>query len=255
MSGLPGAVGPPNNLHVLAEISSAGLGDVAGKRVEFVSILFDARDQIIDLRRAELDLSAKALGKSRAFLFSALSASPATYKCRIVLRNLETGRAAVAGSTMAVPALEHGKILISPPLILVPGGEALYLAGDDGLGNRLSAQEQIAGALLFDPKEFSPCPEVPFKSYSSIYASFQCAIAGGYKSKLSLSASLTDESAGTESPIPLTILAEKEGKGAKTFFVRLDLPEVERGAYILALIVNDGASGLSSRVTKIISIE
>lgn len=255
---LPGAGVPPDNLHFIAEVSSAGLGDIAGRRVEFVSILFDALDQIIDLKRVELNLTSEALGRNRAFLFSALSATPGTYKCRIVLRNMETGRAAVAGSTHAVPDREPGKVVIFPPLFVVSSAEALYLgggSGKDGQGDRSRVLDQIVGALLFDPKEFCPWLNGPLQSHSSLFASLQCASADGDTSKLSLSASLTDESAGTVSAIPLTVLAEKEGKGTKTFFVRLDIPEVEWGAYILGLVATDRARGLSSRVTQVISIE
>lgn len=256
MQALSGVGAPPDNFHVIAEVSSAGLGDVAGRRVESVSMLFDALDQIIDFKRVEIDLTGEALGRKRAFLFSALSAVPGTYKCRIVLRNLETGRAAVAGSTLAVPGREPGKLIISPPLFLVSGGESLYLGGDaskDVQGNGSGVLDQIARALLFDPKKFSPRPEGPILSHSPLFASLQCA--SGDTSKLSLSASLTDESAGTESPIPLTVLAEKEGKGTKTFFVRLEIPEVEWGAYILGLVAMDRANGLSFRFTQVISIE
>ncbi len=258
MQAWPGAVAPPDNLHAIAEVQSAGLGEVAGRRVEFVSILFDGLDQIVDLRRAELNLTPAALGTARAFLFASLSGAPGTYKCRIVLRNLETGRAAVAGTTMAVPGPEPGQVAISPPLFLASGGGAPYLdgnAGKNGRENRSSPEARITASLLFDPAKYSPRPEGSFPSHSPIFVLAQCVSASGNESRLELAASLTDESAGTESPLPLTVLAEKEAKGAKTFFARIDIPEIEWGAYILALVVKDGASGLSARVTKVISIE
>jgi len=258
MHALPGAGAPSDNLHFIAEVSSAGLGDVAGRRVESVSMLFDALDQIIDFKRVELYLTSEALGRNRTFLFSVLSAAPGRYKCRIVLRNMETGRAAVAGSTLAVPDRESGKVIIFPPLFFVSNAETVYLGGDSGKagrGDRSSILDQIAGAFLFDPKKFSPWLDGPLQSPSLIFASLQCASASGDTSKLALSASLTDESAGTESPIPLTVLAEKEGKGTKTFFVRLEIPEVEWGAYILGLSAMDRASGLSFRFTQVFSIE
>jgi VWFA-related protein len=255
---LPEAGDPPDNLHMLAEVSSTGLGDVAGERIEFVSLLFDPLDRIVDLRRTELDLTPGTLGTNRAFLYSALSAPPGNYRCRIVLRNLESGRAAVAGSDITWPRHETGKVLIFAPLFFISGGETRYLgatAGKDAHGNPLSVPDQVAGAFLFDPKRFSPCPEGPIKSPSSLFASLQGAAASGDASRLKLSATLTDESAGTETPIPLAIIAEREGNGTKTFFVRLDIPELEWGAYVLSLIMNDDLRGLSSRVMTIMSIE
>jgi hypothetical protein len=223
-----------------------------------VSILFDGLDQIIDLKRVELDLTAEAIGDKKAFIFSSLSAPAGTYKCRIVLRNLQTGRAAVAGSTFDTPVPALAKLQVFPPLFLVSSPEALYLGGSDRKDNQRqmsSVQAQVAEALLFDPKKFSLYPDGPIPSRSSVFALLECAAASGDTSSLSLSASLTDEAAGTESLIPLTILVEKEGKGTKAFFLRLEVPEVEWGAYILSLTVTDRASGLRFRVTKVISIE
>lgn len=258
MHALPSIEVPADKVHLIAEVSGAGLGEVAGRQVEFVSIIFDDLDQIVDLRRAELDLTAEALGDKRAFIFSSLSAPAGTYKCRIVLRNLQTGLAAVAGSTLGTPDRALGKLQVFPPLFLVSGPEALYLGGSDrkdNQGQMSSIQAQVAEALLFDPKKFSLYPDGPIPSHSSVFALLECAAAKGDTSTLSLSASLIDESAGTESPIPLTTLAEKGGKGTKAFFLRLEIPELEWGAYILSLTVADRASGLTFRVTKVISIE
>ncbi len=71
MHASPGAGAPSDKIHFIAEVSSAGLGDVAGRHVESVSILFDGLDQIIDLKRGELDLNSETFGKNRVFLYSA----------------------------------------------------------------------------------------------------------------------------------------------------------------------------------------
>lgn len=258
MHALPGFESPAANVHYIAEISTAGLGEVAGRQVEFVSMLFDGLDQIIDLKRDKLDLTSEALGDKRVFIFSSLSAPAGTYKCRIVLRDLLTGRAAVAGSTLNTPVPALGKLQVFPPLFLVTNPQALYLGRTDrkdDQGRMSSVQAQVAEALLFDPKKYSLYPDGPIPSHSSVFALLECATANGDASTLSLSASLTDESAGTESPIPLTILMEKGGKGTKAFFLRLEIPEVEWGAHILSLTVTDRAKGLTFRVTKVISIE
>jgi len=245
MRALPGAGAPPGNLHFIAEVSRAGLKDVAGKRVEAVSIVFDTLDKIIHLKRTELDLTPEALRKDRAFLFAALSAAPGTYKCRFVLRNMKTGRAAVAGSNVAVPDRKPGQVVIFPPLFVVASARGLYLGGEvvqDGQGTPSPVPpvlDQVAGALLFDPQKFSPYLQGPFPSPGSVFASLQCASADGNTSGLALSASLAEESSGKESPVPLTILEEKDGKGTKTFFVRFDVPEVKGGAYVLALVAAD----------------
>jgi hypothetical protein len=72
---------------------------------------------------------------------------------------------------------------------------------------------------------------------------------------LRLLATIADESAGTESPLPLFVIREKDGPGTELFFVKLDLPELEWGAYVLTFIVEDGADSRSARLTRVISVE
>ena len=258
MHAMPGLERASGKVHFIAEVSTAGLGEVAGRQVEFVSILFDALDQIIDLKRDELDLTAEAFGDKRAFIFSSLSAPAGTYKCRIVLRNLLTGRAAVAGTTLGTPDRGLGNLRVFPPLFLVSSSGALYLGGSDRKDDKAqmsSIQAQVAEALLFDPKKFSLYPDGPVPGHSSVFALLEFGLANGDSSNLSLSASLTDESAGTESEIPLAVLAEKEGTGIKAFLLRLEIPEVEWGAYVLTLTITDRSNNHTFRVTKVISIE
>jgi VWFA-related protein len=255
----PTASIPPGNIGALAQISTSGLGDAAGERVEFSTLLFDAMDRIVDSSRSELRLDAAGLGTNRAFLAAKLSAPPGRYRCRIVLRNLESGRAAVAGSDLVLPAPDPGKILIFPPLFVVPTeGKSLYLGpvNENAAGDVHGERDRGGEILPFDPASFSPRPEGPAKSGSSLYAVLPVDLGPkGGAPPLRLLATIADESAGTESPLPLFVIREKDGPGTELFFVKLDLPELEWGAYVLTFIVEDGADSRSARLTRVISVE
>lgn len=249
---------PAGDIHVLAEISSAGLGDVAGPRVEFASLLIDGLDQIVGLARTELDLTPSAVGGDRTFLFATLAAPPGGSRCRLVLRNLESGRAAVAGADVGVPHPDAGKLVIFPPLFVIPGGRARYLGAAVGRGPNgtpLGVADQVARAFLFDPVEFSPLRDGPVKGGAPLFAVVEAAVPGAVASKITLDASLTDESNGTVTALPLAILAEKGRQGGHTFFVKLEIPELEWGAYVLSLAAKDDTGGPLSRVSMVISIE
>lgn len=255
----PTASLPPDNLDVLAEISTSGLGDVAGERVEFVSLLFDAMDRIVDSSRSEIRFDKTALVTNRTFLAAKLSAASGRYRCRIVLRNLESGRAAVAGSDLFLPAQAPGKVLIFPPLFVMPADAKSFFLGPvnaNATGDVLGARDLSGEILPFDPASFSPRPEGPVKSGSALYAVLP--VDPGTKNdapRICLRAKITDESTGTESPLPLTVIKEKSRPGTRLFFVRLDLPELEWGAYVVTFVAEDGAGNRLSRLTRIISVE
>jgi len=254
MQVLACSVPPQNNLGFVAEIPLDKLGEVAGTKVEAVSLIFNGADDIVDLRRTEADFA--ALGQKRAYLFSILSVPPGNYKCRVVLRNLETGRAAVAGATAVVPERKAKELLLYPPLLLVPERGAIYIGENvaKGSGSK-SGSALFAKAFLFDPAQFAPYLKKSLKRNAEIWAAVRCAGENGSGANLKLSAFLLDSITGKEIPVPLAVIAEKDESGEKAFFIRLQVPEVEPDMYALHLVAENAASGASSRIATNFIIE
>jgi hypothetical protein len=94
---------PPNNIQIIARLRLEELGEVVGPRVEAVSLLFDQLDQIVESRRIELDLTRPEYRQKPLSIQSELSANPGTYKCRLVIRNMETGKSAVSAASVTIP--------------------------------------------------------------------------------------------------------------------------------------------------------
>ena len=245
---------PPNNLAFVAEVPLDKLGEVTGTKVEAVSLIFNGADDIVDLRRTEADFA--ALGQKRAYLFSMLSVPPGNYKCRVVLRNLETGLAAVAGATAVVPERKPKEILLFPPLLLVPERGAIYIGENvaKGSGSK-SGSALFAKAFLFDPAQFAPYLKKSLKRNAEIWAAIRCAGENGNGANLKLSAFLLDSITGRELPVPLAVIAEKDERGEKALFIRLQVPEVEPDTYALHLVAENAASGASSRIATNFIIE
>lgn len=98
---VPCAEGGKGNLCLEAEVPLEEIGEVLTGRSEFVGIVFDESQNIAALKRNEWERSALA---GKWFTFgAAFSLPPGKYQCRLVIRNLETGRAAVASVTAVIP--------------------------------------------------------------------------------------------------------------------------------------------------------
>jgi hypothetical protein len=248
MQALACSAAPQNNLGFVAEIPLEKLGEVAGTKVEVVSLVFNAADDIVDLRRAESDF--KAFKRNKAFSFSVLSVPPGNYKCRIVLRNLETGRAAVAGATAVVPEWKPDEILLFPPLFLAPEKGAFYIDENSAKGSSNKGGSGLfAKAFLFDPAQYAPFLETTLKGGTETWVSVRCAVPKGLTGDIRLSASFLDAQSGEEIPVPLTVIAKNDGGGIKAYFVRLEIPVVEPDTYQFSLLA-EGPSGISSRLVR-----
>jgi hypothetical protein len=235
---------PPDNLGFVATVSLDTLGEVVGTKVEAVSMVFNAFDDIVDMGRAEKNFA--TLEPTNVYLLSRLSVPPGSYKCRIVLRNLKTGRAAVAGVMADVPERKAKEILLFPPLFLSPERSAVYIG---------ESATKSAKAFLFDPAQYVPYLKKNLKSNSEIWASVLCAADKGGTRGLKLSAFLLDGNASKEISVPLTVIAEKEEKNEKTFFIRLQISDVAPDAYTLRLVAKDPASGARVHTAANIIIE
>jgi hypothetical protein len=254
MQALACSTAAQNNLGLVAEIPLEKLGEVAGTKVEAISLIFNGADDIVDLRRTEADLT--SIGQKNAYLFSILSVAPGNYKCRVVLRNLETGRAAVAGATAVVPERKANELLLYPPLLLVPERGTVYIGEIAAKGSSNKGGSALfAKAFLFDPAQFAPYLEKSLKRNTEIWAAVRCAAENGDGANLKLSAFLLDSITGKEIPVPLAVIAEKDERGEKALFIRLQIPEVEPDTYALHLVAENAASGASSRIATNFIIE
>jgi VWFA-related protein len=98
---VPCPAGGKGNLCLAAKIPVEKIREVLAGKSEFVAVIFDDKENIVTLSRNEKKTYTFT---GELFTFGAsFSLSPGKYQCRLVIRNLETGRGAVASATAVVP--------------------------------------------------------------------------------------------------------------------------------------------------------
>lgn len=256
MQPLPVASTPKDNLIFVAEIPRDVVAGIVGPKVEAASLVFDALDEIVDSKRVRVDLSAIRLDRNRVFLSSSLSARPGTYKCRLVLRDANTGRAAIAGASVMIPEGGPDKLLIFPPLLaLEPAATILSGMPLDGGEGDSSGAFLIGHVFLFDPRRYSPYIGDQLLLGDVLLTSVRCVAPSNDVSGLGISVRLSSQASGEEMNVPLSILEKRDGEGTRAFLARLEIPNVHPGLYKLIFVVNDSRSGFSSQVTRKFSIK
>jgi VWFA-related protein len=89
------------NLCLAAQVPVEKIQEVLAGKSEFVAVIFDDKGNIVTLRRNEKETYCLT-GETFSF-GAAFSLTPGKYQCRLVIRNLETGRGAVASATAVIP--------------------------------------------------------------------------------------------------------------------------------------------------------
>ena len=230
-----------NNLFLAAHLPAEESAKISEGKAEIHSLIFDARDEIISHHRCEEDWP--SLAGKEIYLLGSAGIPPGKYKCRIVIRDMETGKAAVAGFTTDVP-VEEKEFQIFSPLLLMQEKGAFYIKGMKAAVRSTVLQSfEFTDFLLIDTSGYVPFLGKTLASETDLWAAVRCSVPLGMDEGIRLSSILFDKTKLEEIALPLEIVREKEGLGVKTFFVRLRIPDVEKDEYTLIFTAEHIASG------------
>jgi len=97
---VPCAPGAKGNLCLAAQVPLEKIREIMTGFVEMITVIFDEKEDIAAFKKSQRKVS--ALSGERVSFGGSFSLPPGTYKCRFVIRNLETGQAAVGFTTAVI---------------------------------------------------------------------------------------------------------------------------------------------------------
>ena len=240
-----------SNVAVFSKIPMGTIQEFSGEDVEIVSIIFDEEDNIIMTERDERDFSKIPEGN---IYYSLFSLSPGQYKYRLVIRNLETGKGAVAASPIEIyKESEKGTIELLPPLLLVPEKETFYIKGSLPRGIvEISSWEEY---FHFDFSRYAPLVEAELKCGSIVSAVVPFSVSGINDSEVTILVSLIKQTTGEITPLQVKILSDSEENGLNLRFVEIQIPELPSGDYDMHFAAQEAKSKSFSQMTRILKIK
>jgi len=229
-----GSWGP--RLLMLAKIPTEVIERFSGKKVEFVALVFDDKENLAGLQRIEADLT-KFRGMD-VFQASGAALQPGNYKCRLVIRDLENGRGAVASALINIAATPLTGLSVHSPLLLVPGSNFLYLEPEA----KKPDPADWKAVYPYDRARYSPIlGEVPAGT-PKVFVLIPCSFPGLVSPEIALTAWLIETATGARIPLAGFILNRSLNATGESIFVELSLEKVTSGQYRLYLHAADAAS-------------
>jgi len=230
------------NLSLHSKINKENIQELSGNKVEIGSIIFDNKDNIFKIEREELDFSKLPL--ENIYYSTLLPLDPGEYKCRIVLRNLETGRGAVASSPVEVLKSPDSGIQLCSPFLLKPEKNAYYL-------------KKPSPAYFFDSSQYSPLVEELELGTNRILAVVRCSFSGIQQPDITLAVNLIHHLANTGKTIPVTvnILNKYQEDNTEVFLIELQTRELQSGEYFLYIFADDILTQSRSRVNTTFKVK
>lgn len=229
--------GSEAGLEILARIPAGVMEEFQGRRVEFVTIVFDNRDNICDIQRMEAD---PGRYRGRDVVFSAgASLEPGDYKCRLVLRDMETGLSAVASARGSIgPAPPSGLRLLTP-LLLARGPGAVLLDTGPRKGKEVPLWTDI---YPFDRENLSPVAGEAPKSAAELFVMVPCSFSSSPPPDLAVAAHLIRASSGERMPASFSLLERTLKESMEVLTLKFPIDRLAPGQYLVYIYAQDTAS-------------
>ncbi len=235
-------VGEQCRLRMISRIPRETLAGLAGKQVEFVALTFDDRENLVGLQQAQTDLI-KYQGRNISFA-AEMAVPPGRYTCRLVLRDLETGRSAVASTRVKIASISSG-FGLHAPLLLAPASASIYLEAVDRQKRESPSWREV---YPFDRAQYSPLIGDISKASGRVLAVVPYTISGLGQPHVILSANLIDAVTGKRLAVPFYAQARFRNGATEIQYLEFSLEEVPPGKYLLYIHAGDSDSGAMAHV-------
>ena len=229
------------DLCFISKMEAEKLHDVAAGKFEIISVVFDKEGDIVEMHREEK--TSGDLSGEDSYYYSFFALPPGNYACRLVIRNLETGRGAVAGSSAVIENKKLLGIHLFPPLLLTPEKNAKYIRGN--IPRPLVEKSpgfSLANFMHFDISQYSPYLEDSLRANTLVPALLRCSVANLPTAEVGISATLTEKLSGKTTPLTLIVLSEELKEDEKKFLVNIYIPELLAGEYALNFAATEKTS-------------
>jgi len=235
VSGMPLMIKGWPQVLVFGRASRVVHAEVLGDRTEAYFLLMDEKGDVAYIKR--FHLAVPPAGKETLFPSFLLPVKPGKYVCRMVVRNMETGRGARGFTHLTVPARESAILSLDPPLLLEPETSSQDLT--------TSPESSLAGLFGYDRDAFAPRTGDIAAGTAQLHAALR--IPGGTAAAgLVVTATIIEAATSARSDVPVAILKEGADGPTKVLFLELATGDLKPGRHTLEFTAREPATGESA---------
>ena len=251
---LPFSEKKESNFVLLSKIPQDKIPEVTEGKTELITFIFDTENNIVASTKGKINFS--QIPQKTIYHYAISSISAGQYECRVVIRNLETGNAAVASTSVIIPEQLDSGIRLYPPLLLIPEKEAFYLRASETQKEKKEGKAlSIIDIYPLLSKRHSPLVEDLEQGITKILGVIRCSVAYIQKPNIELSAYLIDHSSGQKTLLSFSILSSERTEDTDVLFIEIQLPELKPGKYYLEITAEEIKSKSRSEVRTSLNVK
>ncbi|MDH4195771.1 MAG: VWA domain-containing protein [Candidatus Aminicenantes bacterium] len=236
---------------LVGQVAPEEVREVMGDRLEIATLVFDRANFVAYTSRGTIDL---ALVKARTFFpYCFMDLGPGEYEARLVLRNLETGLAAVGRTSIAVRPPVTAPLTLYPPLLL-ESRDGQFLRMKKTKGEPGASELNLGDVYRFVAEKHAPLFDAVPKETREVLAVVPVCTSGTAAPEVNFDVFFVSEASGATESLELELLAQ-ETRGQEHFvLVRVTLPEMRTGRHALRFVATEAATGARGEIERQIRV-
>ena len=247
---LPFSEKDESNLVMLSEIPVDVIKEVIKGEAEVFTLIFDEENNIAEYHIGEVNFY--TLPHNKICIYSISSLLPGKYECRLVIRDIKTGKGAVASSSVLIPEASDSGIKLFPPLLLIPEKKTFYLKLSKDQEERIKNEPlSIDDIYPFLANNISPLLEEVNREISSLLAVVRLSIIDIPDHEIEFLVHLINHT--THEKVQLSdsfILSNENIDGTEVLLIEIQLPELESGSYSIEITADEMTTQARSLTTR-----
>lgn len=205
--------------------------------VEIYAFLFNEENEAVLMKKGEIDLAPFNQQKLYAYFTANLPAGK--YECRIVTRDIETGKAAVGIINFPFPEQSDAGIVLTSPLLFAEGPESQIIKLSEEQ-NKKEKDVSLNNLYKFRPKNHSLIVRDLWPGIKSLLAVLPVNITEGTAPEVEFSIRLHPKPDGEPMELKTEIVdIQKTSTNTDVLIIEISLPELKSGEYELEIEVLD----------------
>jgi VWFA-related protein len=252
--GLPCSDQKNANFVLISEIPRDKIQEVIAEETELFTMIFDTNNSIIDSTRSKINF--KTLPDRTLYHYQISSLKPGAYECRVVLRNMLTGKGAVGSTSVKILEPFDTGFKLYPPLLLFPGKDTFFLKASKIEGvTEASDIVSLNKIYPFISNEFTPLFSDLNIQTKKLLAVVRSTVRNINNPDIKLEINLIEKKTEKKTVLDFSILdSQNINESTDALLLELPLPEVKPGRYTVEILGEESNTGTKTKVSRVFEI-
>jgi VWFA-related protein len=232
----------------LCGIPVGPIRDIAGSKVEILQVVLDGQHTIVAGRRADVNMS--TMPSKDGCFYESFTLKPGSYLCRTVVRNLETGEAAVGSAPLTITEPRASSLNLSCPLLVLPDKSGYYVRISEEKKGSRSIHELFP--LLTEKSQ--PILDTLEAKERTIQAILRFSAPQLSSADILISVWVMNRKTGESIRLDHKTISVKRDSQDLIVLLELSMPTLDPDTYELWVSLKDTQTGVEARSSRILKI-